>query len=160
MCIAGVPSGCICQDDSLDTIYNIYHMQVLGKGTWGVVTQCEGPNGEIVALKTFEDANKNDLVCKVAIREAKGLKAVKDHPNVVGLIEVFRTSSNLYLVLEFVDHTLLDLMQNHANGMPSKQMKTYMFQLAGVLSFMHERKLIHRDLKPENGEENKTPCLL
>ena len=91
-------------------------ISILGRGTWGVVTQCEREDGTIVALKTFEGADKSELVrwtslygwrsadmheptaeaqfawkqiCKVAVREARMLKLVV-HPNVVSLLEVFR----------------------------------------------------------------------
>lgn len=154
-------------------------IKVVGRGTWGVVTQCRGENGEIVALKTFEGADKNELVgcaavhacragvsvrhcmmllscsglqthaaCslaslrqvrKVAVREAKVLKQV-DHPNIVKLIEVFRTKSNLYLVFEFVDFTLLDCIQRHRYGVPHVQLTTLLLQLAQAIDFLHQRK--------------------
>ena len=38
-------------------------IKVIGRGTWGVVTQCQNTvDGQIVALKTFEGADKSDLV--------------------------------------------------------------------------------------------------
>ena len=78
-------------------------------------------------------------VRKVAVREAKVLKQV-DHPNIVKLMEVFRTKSNLYLVFEFVDFTLLDCIQRHRYGVPHVQLTKLLLQLAQAIDFLHQRK--------------------
>jgi serine/threonine protein kinase len=46
---------------------------------------------------------------KTALREAKILKQLQ-HPNVVRLLELFRSKTKLFMVFEFVDKSILRLL--------------------------------------------------
>ncbi|GAX74314.1 hypothetical protein CEUSTIGMA_g1763.t1 [Chlamydomonas eustigma] len=128
-----------------------YHpIRTIGMGTWGIVTLCHCKStNRLVALKAFEGADKSDLVCRVALREARMLKQVS-HPNIIPLLEVFRTSTRLYLVLEYVELTLLDLIEKYPRGMSHHLLKPLAYQLASAIEYLHNLKIIHRDMKPEN----------
>ena len=62
-----------------------YHpINIIGRGTWGVVTQCRDMRtGGLVALKTFDGADKSDLVRSRAIRtvEAGGRHVTSSTPH-------------------------------------------------------------------------------
>ena len=48
-----------------------------------------------------------------------------------------RTSSHLYLVLEYVETTLLEHIESHPSGMPHAQLAPLALQLASALVYMH-----------------------
>ncbi|HLZ30769.1 MAG TPA: serine/threonine-protein kinase [Chloroflexota bacterium] len=74
------------------------------------------------------------------------------HPNIQQLVEEGRLDGGIapYLVLEFVDGTLLrEYLREHA-PLPVDEALNIAVQLAGALQYCHENGVVHRDLKPEN----------
>lgn len=83
------------------------------------------------------------------MREIRILKEMK-HENIVKLIEVFRWKRKIFLVFEYVPHTILEEIENNPEGLTQFEVKKYMWQLIKGTKFMHQYNVIHRDLKPEN----------
>jgi serine/threonine-protein kinase len=74
------------------------------------------------------------------------------HPNIQQLIAEGRLDggSSPYLVLEYVDGTLLrEYLRQHA-PLPVDEGINITSQLADALQYCHEHGVVHRDLKPEN----------
>src|SRR3984893_9976588 len=74
------------------------------------------------------------------------------HPNIQQLVEDGRLDGGIapYLVLEFVDGTLLrEYLREHA-PLSVDEAVNMTAQLAGALQYCHEAGVVHRDLKPEN----------
>jgi cyclin-dependent kinase-like len=72
------------------------------------------------------------------------------HPNIVSLKEAFKRKSRVYLVFEFIDKNLLELLEAEPEGLDTERIRLLMFQLVKALDFCHENDVIHRDVKPEN----------
>ena len=83
------------------------------------------------------------------MREIRILKELK-HENIVNLIEVFRWKGKIFLVFEYVPHTVLEELENNQNGLDPLEAKKYMWQLIRGTEFVHQHNVIHRDIKPEN----------
>eukprot|EP00042_Codosiga_hollandica_P049584 m.577952 g.577952 ORF g.577952 m.577952 type:complete len:509 (-) comp57916_c0_seq35:878-2404(-) len=123
---------------------------VIGEGSYGLVCKCRHrESGQLVAIKKFIESEDDRQVKKIAMREVKMLKMLR-HENLINLIEVFRRKKRLYLVFEFMDHTLLNELEKAGRGLPAHTLRRYIWQLAAALSFCHSHNVIHRDLKPEN----------
>ena len=110
--------------------------------------------GEIVAVKKFKEAEDDEVVRKTTIREVKILRMLK-HENVVHLREAFRRQGKLYLVFEFIERNLLELLEEHPNGLPviltqADTVRLYIYQLCKAIDYCHQQNVIHRDIKPEN----------
>lgn len=89
---------------------------VMGEGAYGVVLKCRlRENGEYVAIKKFKEGEDDEAVRKTTIREVKILRILK-HENVVQLREAFRRQGKLYLVFEYVEKTLLEILEENPNG--------------------------------------------
>lgn len=55
---------------------------------------------------------------KTTLREVKVLRMLR-HPNIVRLIEAFRRKGKLYLVFEYVDKNLLEVLEDKARPPPT-----------------------------------------
>ena len=79
----------------------------------------------------------------------KILRIVKQE-NIVELREAFRRKGKLYLVFEFVDKNILELLELFPHGVDPEIIRSCMFQLCRAISYCHSHEVIHRDIKPEN----------
>ena len=86
-------------------------------GAYGVVLKCRNKEtSEIVAIKKFKEAEEDESVHKITIREVKILRLLK-HDNIVQLKEAFRRKGKLYLVFEYVEKNLLEILEDHPSGL-------------------------------------------
>jgi cyclin-dependent kinase-like len=79
-----------------------------------------------------------------------GLLRSLRHDNVVSLLDVFRHRGKLCLVFEFVEGTVLQLLEAAPGGLPEAQAKRVLWQVLRALEYLHSRGVVHRDVKPEN----------
>ena len=122
---------------------------IVGEGAYGIVYKCRNKeNGEFVAIKKFKET-EDDVVRKSMLRELKVLKFLK-HENIVEFKEAFKKKTNLYLVFEYVEKNLLELLQEHPKGLDTGLIKKVIFQLCLSIRYIHDMNLVHRDIKPEN----------
>ena len=56
----------------------------------------------------------------------------------------------MYLVFEFVDKTLLEILEERTTGLQSHLVKQYIYQLLKAIDYCHMMNVVHRDIKPEN----------
>ncbi|XP_025108804.1 cyclin-dependent kinase-like 2 isoform X3 [Pomacea canaliculata] len=126
------------------------NLGLVGEGSYGMVLKCRHKDtGQLVAIKKFLENEDDKLVKKIAMREVKMLKQLR-HDNLVNLIEVFRRKKRLYLVFEFVDHTVLDELEKCPNGLDENTCRKILWQVLKGTEFCHLHNIIHRDIKPEN----------
>ena len=59
------------------------------------------------------------------------------HEHLVNLIEVFRRKKRLYLVFEFVDHTVLDDLERYPNGLDETTARKVLWQVLKGIEFCH-----------------------
>jgi cyclin-dependent kinase-like len=55
-----------------------------------------------------------------------------------------------YLVFEYVDKNLLEVLEEQPHGVSAVAVQTYVFQLIRALHWCHTNNVVHRDIKPEN----------
>ncbi|ETN22871.1 CMGC/CDKL protein kinase [Phytophthora nicotianae INRA-310] len=124
---------------------------VIGEGAYGVVLKCHNKEtNETVAIKKFKENEDDDpMVRKTTLREVKMLRFLK-HGNIVALKEAFRRKGRLYLVFEYVEKNLLEVLEDRPNGVDSELVRSYIFQLCCAIHYCHTNNVIHRDIKPEN----------
>ncbi|CAK4623631.1 hypothetical protein LEN26_019840, partial [Aphanomyces euteiches] len=123
---------------------------IVGEGAYGVVLKCRNKeNGEIVAIKKFKESEDDEVVRKTTLREVKLLKMLK-HENIVNLKEAFRRKGKLYLVFEYVEKNLLEVLEEKPTGLDPELVRRYIYQLSRAIHYCHENGVVHRDIKPEN----------
>ena len=122
---------------------------MVGEGAYGIVYKCKNlETGKYVAIKKFKEVD-DELVKKTMKRELKMLQKI-NHPNVVEFQDAFKRKGNLFLVFEFVEKNLLELLEEHPKGLDPNLIKHLIYQLCKAIKYLHEQKVIHRDIKPEN----------
>lgn len=106
-------------------------VRTIGTGTYGTVMEAHTKvTRETVAVKkmkkqyyTWDEA--------LTLREVKVLRKLT-HPNVVKLKEVIRQHNDLFLIFEYVEGTVLDLIRNYQKnrqertGIPEDLIKSVM----------------------------------
>ncbi|XP_056270554.1 cyclin-dependent kinase-like 5 isoform X2 [Pseudoliparis swirei] len=123
---------------------------IVGEGAYGVVLKCRHKDtNEIVAIKKFKDSEENEEVKETTLRELKMLRTLKQE-NIVELKEAFRRRGKLYLVFEYVEKNMLELLEELPDGVPADKARSYIFQLLRAIHWCHKHDIVHRDIKPEN----------
>jgi serine/threonine protein kinase len=124
----------------------------IGEGTYAHVFRARNSHtGELVALKIINLTGEEGAP-STALREIAFMKELR-HPNIVRLLEVVHTETQLVLVFECLEQDLkhcLDV-RKAADKLPTPlEIKRLMYQLIEGIRFCHEHRILHRDLKPQN----------
>lgn len=53
-------------------------------------------------------------------------------------------------MFEFVEKTLLEVLEERSGGLPQDLVRRYVYQLCRAIEWCHRNSVIHRDIKPEN----------
>jgi len=123
----------------------------LGVGTFGSVGQYKNiSTGEVVAIKELKSQFSTWSKC-VELSEVKSL-AKLNHPNIVKLHEVIKQNNKLYLVFEYMEQNILQLLRTKLEKrcVNEIEIRNIIFQALQGIYFMHRSGYFHRDLKPEN----------
>ncbi|KAL1897267.1 cyclin-dependent protein kinase [Ceratocystis pirilliformis] len=135
-------------------------MGFISSGTYGRVykaTDRSGRPGEFAIKKFKPDKEGEQLaytgISQSAIREMSLCTELR-HANVVKLIEIILEPKCIYIVFEFCEHDLLQIIHHHTQHprrpiMPTA-IKSIMFQLLNGCLYLHTNWILHRDLKPAN----------
>ncbi|BGP17384.1 hypothetical protein JCM10213_002867 [Rhodosporidiobolus nylandii] len=122
----------------------------VGEGTYAVVyLGKEVGTGRKVAIKKIKVGQFKDGLDMSAIREVKFLRELR-HENVIELLDVFSTSSNLNLVLEFLTTDLEAVIRDKQLVFQQADIKSWMVMMMKGLEFCHRNWVLHRDMKPNN----------
>jgi serine/threonine protein kinase len=125
-------------------------LSLLGRGGMGEVYLAQDSKlGRKIALKILpEEFTKNEDRLRRFTLEAKAASAL-NHPNIVTVYEIGRTSSYEYIATEYVEG---ETLRSHLSRgrMSLRDVLDAVIQLAGALSAAHAAGIIHRDIKPEN----------
>ena len=98
-------------------------------------------------LRELPDKLHNNLVA--VDREIVVMKLI-DHPNIMRLYDVWETSTELYLILEYIQGgELFDYICNKGR-LPTFEALGYFQQIIAAMDYCHRFNIAHRDLKPEN----------
>lgn len=132
------------------TIGRFNVLRQLGQGGMGVVYACYDDRlDRRVAVKVLRAdlVRANKSAEARLFREAQAMARLT-HPNVVTVHEVGETDGTLYVAMEFVAGTSLDVWLKKSR--PWTEIMTAFMQAGRGLAAAHKAGLIHRDFKPQN----------
>jgi serine/threonine-protein kinase len=125
---------------------------VLGKGGMGTVYKAYHP-----ALQLYSAVKimRPDLAVQRGfyerfLQEARTIARL-GHPNIVDVINFGKHEDSYYLMMDFIEGpSMRQLVKENPQGMPVWDVVQIGWQIADVLVYSHDAKVLHRDLKPDN----------
>ena len=76
------------------------------------------------------------------------------HANVIHLVEIILEDKCIFMVFEYAEHDLLQLIHHHTqpprHPLPASTVRSVLFQVLNGLLYLHTNWILHRDLKPAN----------
>ncbi|KAI0383409.1 Pkinase-domain-containing protein [Hypomontagnella monticulosa] len=132
----------------------------ISSGTYGRVYKALGRHGQPgeFAIKKFKPDKEGEQIqysgiSQSAVREMALCSELK-HENVIRLVEIILEDKCIYMVFEYAEHDLLQIIHHHTqqprHSIPPSTVKSIMFQLLNGCQYLHSNWVLHRDLKPAN----------
>lgn len=123
--------------------------EVLGQGTSATVFKGkEMATGMPVAIKRVDLQTLGPAEQKQVAQEIQFLQQYR-HPNIIRLLDLERTPSHIYLVLEYAESDLFTYL-SRTGPLGEEQARFIFRQIVDAVAYLHSNRLAHRDAKLEN----------
>ncbi|MBZ3874890.1 Sperm motility kinase 2B [Sciurus carolinensis] len=120
-------------------------LEDIGHGAFGRVKLARHRlTGAEVAVKVLRKVAHN-----LPVLSEPDVMRTLEHPNVIQLFQVIETHRNIYIVME---NAAGGELYDHVPkcGLQEEEARRLFRQIAGAVSYCHDKGVVHRDLKPEN----------
>lgn len=141
----------------------------LSRGGFSLVYRAYDEHNKLVAIKEYlpsalalrkdghtvqATSDENLVVFRYGMRcffeEGRALARIV-HPNVVRVLNFFRTNETVYMVMQYeAGRTLQEQIQSHKNTISENFIRHVFGHLLNGLREVHTHKLLHLDIKPAN----------
>ena len=81
--------------------------------------------------------------------EAKTIASL-DHENIVKVFDIEERFKTVFIIMELIEGTSLDMMINNLKAIPPPLASYYLYQICSGLDYAHSHGVIHRDINPTN----------
>mmetsp|Transcript_17284 Transcript_17284/g.34669 ORF Transcript_17284/g.34669 Transcript_17284/m.34669 type:complete len:580 (+) Transcript_17284:164-1903(+) len=128
-----------------DPLKYFAHLRKLGSGASGTVySALDTRNNKSVALKVAPISELIELTNEIA------MQAMSQHSNIVSYIETFATSSEICIVMEYIQGGSLTDSIGIKIDFPEAHLANVCKQTLMALAHVHRSHRIHRDIKSDN----------
>lgn len=126
-------------------------IELIGDGGFSQVYKCRDiKNDRDVAIKLVSVLSEFEGVDCFTVREVSLLKEM-DHVNIVKLLDIKSSGTDLYIVFEHLDTDLNKLITNNPQSFQdSVLIKKYLQHILRGAEYCHSHNVLHRDIKPGN----------
>lgn len=122
----------------------------IGKGAYGEVFRgTDTLTEQTVAIKSIALKSLNRQLQKQLEVELNALKTINS-PNVIQLLDVIKTTNNVYMVMEHCSGGDLEHYLALHKRVEEPLAKRWLWNLLNAMSCLHANGIIHRDIKPAN----------
>ncbi len=97
-------------------------------------------------------AHQNELksIVRMFSQEAMNL-AKANHPNIVGVHQVFEENNTAYMALDYVQgRDLLEILEDDSDSLKPELVEGYLKKVLGAIGHIHKLGMLHRDISPDN----------
>jgi serine/threonine protein kinase len=125
--------------------------RAIARGSTSVVAEAiDRETGHLYAVKIINTDSSTSMGLKLAVEREIDVLKILDHPNIIRLIDVVRTTDQIFVVMEHCDDgTLLDhILANRLKSI--REVKRIFRAIAKGVSYLHSQGVSHGDLKPDN----------
>ncbi|WP_244520713.1 serine/threonine-protein kinase [Aliiruegeria lutimaris] len=115
-----------------------------------------------VRARTRSQQVEFDTVVRLFVEEARRL-AKLDHPNIVGVHDVFEDNGTAYMALDYVEgRDLLDVIEAEPTRLGPPEIRKITHRLLDAVIHVHDLDILHRDISPDNVllDRNNEPILI
>ncbi len=103
-----------------------------------------------VRARTRGQQTEFDVVVRLFGEEARRL-AKLDHPNIVGVHDVFEDNGTAYMALDYVEgRDLLDVIETEPMRLEPAAIRAMTQKLLEAVAHVHSHDVLHRDISPDN----------
>ncbi|MFN2398673.1 MAG: serine/threonine-protein kinase [Gemmatimonadaceae bacterium] len=123
---------------------------LIGSGGFAWVYKGYDPELDIpVAIKVLKPQFAGDETFESRFRREAATAAKLRHPNIVRILAVGRQEKDVYFVMDFLPHGLVDRLRVMGT-FPDNLILRLGLDVSAALAFAHREGVIHRDIKTDN----------
>lgn len=125
--------------------------KTLGIGSFGKVKVAEHVlTRHKVAIKILNRRKIQAMDMEEKVRREIKILRLFMHPHIIRLYEVIETSTDIYVVMEYVKGGELFDHIVEKGRLPEDEARRFFQQIISGVEYCHRNMVVHRDLKPEN----------
>lgn len=110
---------------------------------------CHRKNNKVRARSRAQEKDFTAIV-RLFVKEARQLARL-EHPNIVGVHQVFEDNETAYMALDYVEGLdLLDVVENGKMTFSPEVLRTILLKTLDAVGYIHEQDILHRDISPDN----------
>ena len=142
--------------NQLNQIDDITLIKSLGSGSFGeVFLSTKKGKKEFFATKKIDRKTADQPSFKKYFENEIVILRSLNHPNIVRLEDLKKTTNYYYIVMEYINGgSLTDCLNKYklkyGRAFPEDILQYIMRQIVDAIKYIHSRKIIHRDLKLDN----------
>ncbi len=97
-------------------------------------------------------AHQNELKSIVRLFSQEAMSLAKtNHPNIVGVHQVFEENNTAYMALDYVQgRDLLEILQDDPDSLKPELVEGYLLKMLDAIKHIHKLGMLHRDVSPDN----------
>ena len=110
---------------------------------------CRRQNASVMPRSRAHQSELSSIV-RLFSQEAMSL-AKANHPNIVGVHQVFEENNTAYMALDFVQgRDLLEILKEDPESLKPDVVEGYLEKVLGAIQHIHDLGMLHRDISPDN----------